>query len=69
MAKFGKFIDVQNAGLQDPSTFQNNPQALQMLQVRPVIPAVPGSSKTPIKKQVRSIADIKARQKELENSP
>jgi len=69
MARFGKFIDVQNAGSQDPSANQFQPQAPQMPQQKPVIPAIPGSSKTPIRKQIRTIADIKARQKELENSP
>ena len=69
MAKFGKFIDVQHAGPQDPSANQFQPQAPQMPQQKPVIPAIPGSSKTPIRKQIRTIADIKARQKELENSP
>jgi len=69
MQRFGKFIDVQNAGSQDSNAFQNQPQAPQMPQSRPIIPAVPGSSKTPIKRQYKSLDELKARAKELEVTP
>lgn len=69
LQRFGKFIDVQNAGQQNQSAQGNAPYAPQMPQAKPIIPAVPGSSKTPIKRQYRSLDDIKARAKELEATP
>lgn len=66
LSKFGKFIDLQGAG-----SPQMNPQA-QTANVppnqaaKPVIPVVSGaSSKSPIKKQITSIDDIKKRAAEL----
>lgn len=66
LKRFGAFISAQSMGSQDPMAPQGTPMAPQMPAARPVIPLVPGSSKTPIKKQVKSVADIKTRLKELE---
>lgn len=67
MQKFGKFIDVQNG---TPQTFQNtqtnSQQVVTPAQAKPIIPAVPGAAKSPIKKQVKTMADIKKRIKELD---
>lgn len=67
LQKFGKFIDAQGTvsqGQVPPPT-----QSLggsQAPQAKPVIPVVNGTTKSPIKKQYRSLEDIKKRAKELE---
>lgn len=67
MKKFGKFIDVQSPmAPQMPGTLQNQMQAPQMPGQKPVIPAAQGSSKVPIRKQVRSLDDLKKLSKEME---
>lgn len=68
MQKFGKFIGAQTQGPQGEGVVPPAPNQTvpQMPSQKPVIPVVPGSSKTPIKKQYKSIADLKARAKELE---
>ena len=66
LKKYANFLNIQ--GSPQATTAQGTqgqittPQASE----KPVIPVIQGSSKTPIKKQIRSIEDIKKRAKELE---
>jgi len=71
--KFGKFISLQQGGSapqestpQGTQYAQQNTQSFASTQAKPVIPAIPGSSKTPIKKQFTSLDEIKKHAKELE---
>lgn len=68
LKKFANFLNLPTQGQPQATQAQGmngqvmSPQAND----KPVIPVIQGSSKTPIKKQIRSIEDIKKRAKELE---
>jgi len=69
MQRFGAFIGAQGAPSQAGATTQTMSEqgATPVLHQKPVIPVVNGAAKSPIKKQVRSVADIKQRLKDLES--
>lgn len=66
LQRFGKFIDVQGQQTSSNPNQTMPQQNVVNLQQKPVIPSIPGSAKAPIKKQVKSVADIKQRIKDLE---
>lgn len=70
LAKFGRFIDAQG----NVASQAQVPTQAQVIQPspaggqKPIIPAINGTSKTPIKKQFKSIDDIKKYNQERENA-
>lgn len=70
VGKFGKMLDfkgAQNPQVQAPAqTQQASAQQVSPPAEKPVIPVIHGAAKTPVKKQVKSVADIRKRSKELE---
>lgn len=66
LQKFGKFIDAQGAGPQSQVATLQPAAGPQAPAQRPSIPVIAGSSKAPIKKQYKSIDELKQRSKELE---
>lgn len=66
MQRFGKFIDLQGHAPQTQVQPQNQTVATpgQVAAAKPVIPAINGTSKTPIKKQFQSLDEIKKYNKE-----
>lgn len=65
MQKFGKFIDANGNVSQAQPNLTMNQAVPQALGQKPVIPTIQGSAKAPIRKQVKSIADIKQLSKEM----
>ncbi len=66
LKKFGSFVNAQQmGGQQAPNAQVQSTPGPQAPADRPVIPAVSGASKTPIKKQALSLDDIKKRAAEL----
>lgn len=65
MQKFGKFIDVNGNVSQAQPTSPMNQTMPQALSQKPVIPTMQGSSKAPIRKQVKTLDDIKKLSKEM----
>lgn len=68
LKRFANFLNNGGTMQSAPMTQSQQPPAgMQAMQEKPVIPVINGTSKTPIKKQIRSIEDIKKRAKELES--
>jgi hypothetical protein len=65
-AKYGRFITAQQNAVTSNQFSGGAPQATQQGQV-PIIPHVGGSARSPIKKQPRSLDDIKALAKSMNN--
>lgn len=67
LQKFGKFLDAQGAVQSGQSSApMANAQSSPTVSQKPVIPAISGSSKTPVKKQVKSLDDLKALKNAIE---
>lgn len=70
LQKYGRFMQLQNQGAMGNSQGQpsvGSPQSGQQGKPAPIIPHVGGSARSPVKKQPRSLDDLKKMAKELSN--